>query len=456
MRLVFPPHRPVVDPTSARSRVGTVVVMMLLSVLFGTVIAILPSPQESLLWARIALLILFAVSLLPMIWELRTGHFDPLNLKNLFVLYVLLQFGANAIAFLFFGEEDPLLLSSTTNSGAYAAVLGLAGLGILSFYIGYYARIGDAIARKLPEPAKWQVKRLRFIVPGIWLVAGLSLLLLFRGAGGVSAYLSNREWYRSVGLVGLGYLQYPATGLVQMVCLALLLVTSRKRVSGATELFSLALFGVSLIPAYLIGFRSMLVFPLLQLAAIWHYTRQRLGVLTVLMLVLLLVVGMVVYGASSRGLGAVPALSDLAGQSLGQVFLRSRGVDVTAVIVSDLAVTGDFQYGWRSLIEVVTVLLPRQVFPFKITPISIRFARTFFEDYFYRRDWIYSDTIGGVSPTVVGEFYWNFGLLGVLLGMGILGVLSRVVYKYMQRDPLDPSRMLLYCIFMVTLVLIQA
>lgn len=40
---------------------------------------------------------------------------------------------------------------------------------------------------------------------------------------------------------------------------------------------------------------------------------------------------------------------------------------------------------------------------------------------------------GGVTPTVVGEFYINFGVLGMYIGMFLMGILGVYVYRYFRR-----------------------
>jgi oligosaccharide repeat unit polymerase len=40
---------------------------------------------------------------------------------------------------------------------------------------------------------------------------------------------------------------------------------------------------------------------------------------------------------------------------------------------------------------------------------------------------------GGVTPTIIGEFYMNFGMLGAYIGMFALGILGNEIYKYFIR-----------------------
>lgn len=51
-----------------------------------------------------------------------------------------------------------------------------------------------------------------------------------------------------------------------------------------------------------------------------------------------------------------------------------------------------------------------------------------------------------------GELYWNFGLVGVLVGMGVLGALLGRLWQMAGNDPhRDPLRMMLYIVIMLSL-----
>jgi hypothetical protein len=134
---------------------------------------------------------------------------------------------------------------------------------------------------------------------------------------------------------------------------------------------------------------------------------------------------------------------------LSPVILRSPGTEIVVCVMQTLADTGDFEYGWRAVVEAATILIPRTLLPTKIEPAGPRFGAQFFRDYLYWRAGNVSPMFtGGWSPTTLGYFYWQFGWPGVLLGMLLLGIATKAAYHYVRVNPQDRTRMLLYTTFM--------
>ena len=104
----------------------------------------------------------------------------------------------------------------------------------------------------------------------------------------------------------------PAAALLPMIQLTRVQEPARKL---ATRL---ALLGICLIPVYLLGFRTLIVIPLMQCFAILHYLRHRVSVLRCISVGLILVSLMTLYGLSRSA--EVPTWRRSRQPDLGQVW----------------------------------------------------------------------------------------------------------------------------------------
>jgi hypothetical protein len=63
-----------------------------------------------------------------------------------------------------------------------------------------------------------------------------------------------------------------------------------------------------------------------------------------------------------------------------------------------------------------------------------------------------ADATTSIGMTAVGELYWNFGTLGVLVGMLVIGCLQGVLWRMAGADPRGkPIHMLLYVTIMLSM-----
>jgi hypothetical protein len=99
---------------------------------------------------------------------------------------------------------------------------------------------------------------------------------------------------------------------------------------------------------------------------------------------------------------------------------RLNALGITSVIARDAGNRVPFQNGW-SLGYIAISYVPRFLWPDKPLTTIGRFVT----DHFGSGPWIDSAT----GPSWVGEFYFNFGWPGVVIGMGLLGVWFRWLHE---------------------------
>lgn len=110
------------------------------------------------------------------------------------------------------------------------------------------------------------------------------------------------------------------------------------------------------------------------------------------------------------------SVSDLLDEGLESTALRIDGLGVTAVIIGDTPNLVPFQNG-RTLALFFIAPIPRAFWPGKPN--------------FTVGQWVTDNYSHGLdtrtAPTQIGEFYFNFGVTAVILGMALLGTVLRVI-----------------------------
>jgi len=102
---------------------------------------------------------------------------------------------------------------------------------------------------------------------------------------------------------------------------------------------------------------------------------------------------------------------------------RIAVVTSIAAIVSDTGRWVDYRYGGTLILAPIGLFIPRVLWPDKP---NISIGREFGETFRLRGALDYETYI---APTMVGEFYWNFSVPGVVVGMWCLGMGYRWYYQ---------------------------
>jgi oligosaccharide repeat unit polymerase len=399
---------------------------------------------------------LFTIALFPVIWELYTHQFDPLNPRNLFVLYYTIILGVYPLYILKSGEVMLPWLEpqSSYNQPSYLLAVALSTIGLQLFYFGYYQRIGKVIGNSLPEVSSWSNKRAILVTPFVMLFGFGSAYILFAGQGGVQNFIQNIAYWRALGSVGNGPLVYPATGLLSTASLIFFISYIYKHNNRSGVLLGVIVFCLSLIPSILLGFRATLIPPILQITVLWNYLYKPLSWKKIIIYVSLLFFILTMYGLVRENVEA--GRSGLDVFSLGEfgldiilkpLFLRTPGTEMVVNIIQKMDSGRDYQYFWGSIFESLTILIPHAIWSEKQISM-MKFGREIMDDFFIWRDGSIGEATGGTSPTVIGYLYWQMGVLGVLLGMFTIGVFARTIYQYLCVNAKSLGRLMVYSAIM--------
>ncbi len=126
-----------------------------------------------------------------------------------------------------------------------------------------------------------------------------------------------------------------------------------------------------------------------------------------------------VFTLAEIGRQAIESIGNLDAASLAPIANRFAGLDSLIVIVSGVS----FYRLGETLTPILSFFVPRVLWPGKPTmSLGYDFAVQFLGwDRVYRSE---------AAITQMGDWYWNFGILGVLFGMFIMGVLYRYIYSF--------------------------
>jgi oligosaccharide repeat unit polymerase len=411
---------------------------------------------EGFIGIYLALGMLFIIALFPVIWELHTRQFDPLNPRNLFVLYYLIMLGIYPIYVLTDGELFLTWLQPQYNQPFYFLAIILSTIGLQLFYFGYYQKIGKVIGNRLPEVSSWSNKKAILVTPFVMLYGFISAYILFSSQGGLQIFIQNIGSWRSLGLIGNGPLIYPATGLLCTSSLIFFTSFVNRDSNRSKVLLGLIVFCLSLIPAILLGFRASLVPPILQITVLWNYLYKPLSWKKIITYGFLLFLILTMYGLVRANVESGRSGLDIF--SFGEfgldiilkpIFLRVPGTEMVVNVIQKMNSGRDYQYFFGSIFESLTILIPHSIWPEKQISM-LKFGREIMDDFFVWRDGSVGESTGGLSPTVIGYLYWQMGFFGVFLGMFVLGLFTRIVYEYMRVNPKSLGRVLVYSAVMTS------
>lgn len=129
---------------------------------------------------------------------------------------------------------------------------------------------------------------------------------------------------------------------------------------------------------------------------------------------------------------------------------RMTIVNSVAAIVSDTGRWVDYRYGDTLILAPIGLLIPRFLWPDKP---SIGIGREFGSTF---RLTTALDTETDIAPSMIGEFYWNFSLPGVVVGMWLLGMGYRWYYqRYGAGTGFDPIRKAVYFTILPSALLME-
>lgn len=389
-------------------------------------------PDGFVVWMALAIYV--ALRLVPLVFyrESEYGWFHPLVFSSLFAFPHLLR------------EIPAFVVGMRVHAGLpnltpweldrlYALELVLTALGLVFYYLGFH------VPRSPPVP------RLRFgAVPALRtkavLTAGAAavvLLAFLARRGGLIAHMLSWARGRTTGLAGEGYwLWFSSLGTA-----AAFIWFALDRRAARQPLFWATALGVSACSFLASGSRGSVLYPILMAFMLWMFRERKLPVAR----------GAILLGVGMTALGALGAVRhstfkgtvdwraafapgpDAIGNEGAASELTDRSLTVrgTTAILARVPRDVNYIYG-SSYVALLTLPVPRKVWPEKPAQVGGRVGRTFF------------NVIAGMPPGTIGEAYWNFGYLGIPLVFFFFGMFHRWLARFMLAYRGEPVAMAIY------------
>jgi oligosaccharide repeat unit polymerase len=384
--------------------------------------------------------------------------FQPITFVTLSVLI-----GTTARTMYIFASNDPDVRSNFLRgqpTSFFLAPSVLMFLAICALMAGYYYKPSaptfvqlKGYFDRLNRPwAAWQTVAIIVLLNLISFV-GLYIfirILILQGDN-VLANISSKHLIKVHGggsYSALGYLRL----MMRMSTLAFLLgfawFSAGKKSFWSVQGF--AVIGLGLFAAFPPFFNSsrseIIIIPMIAMAT-WNYTRTRLTMRSV-MVATVVAIGILGFMGALRAQKDDNFASAATGTLSTEVFEKLVdnynfiSLPTTAHVMEAMPEKLAYQYG-QTLFLWVYAPIPRTIWPEKPDVVTGQvIAKAVFGRGFGKG--------GGTPPNIVSDFYWNFGIPGVMVGMFFFGCFLRFLY-FNALPNLDNNKtaLLLYLIIMV-------
>ena len=180
------------------------------------------------------------------------------------------------------------------------------------------------------------------------------------------------------------------------------------------------------------GNRAFIIFDLLlPVLIIWHYRIKRINIIQAILLGLLITFSSLVYIGFLRGSNIfkgydskrfVETAQNTISNFSHQLFAGTDLIqfDVLITVVDAFPQDEEYLYG-QSFLSIISAPIPRAIYPEKPERGNWIFTKKVFPEWHNRKS--------GITVTYIGDFYMNFGPLGVIIGMMLLGWIVRMSYN---------------------------
>ena len=373
-------------------------------------------------------------------FKTRIENFDIFALGNSAVLYYCLIFGTLSFLSLlpFISQISPILFDKRLQLPNFQAIFYLM-LGIFSFILGYNLSIARIFTKRIPNILKkeWNAKRV-FIVFILVFVAGLMIKFL-RISGGAFSHLGkstaflNSSFYSLVGL--LDWLGPVALAIAFAYYFYLLKINNPRY--KIWQIIAWLTFAVEFLFGFFSLSRFSVVIPIIIYLIIRHYlcAKSYWRIIMAVFIILLAIMPLMnFYRNAQNSLRPYPNIAnnqiEVKYSAIGQFVADSSlsRIDQSRILTAVFQKTENFLYG-KSLLNFFISLGPPR-FLWKDKPV-IAGGNEFGRQYGILAT---DDFKNSVGPTVIGDWYMNFGLAGIILGMFLMGIIFKTIYLYFVKE----------------------
>ena len=416
----------------------------LICVFAGILFATIPFVPESQVYVMVCLMFLCLIG--PAWYEWQRGSLDYFETIHVIGFIYFVFFGMGAVWTL--GDPvniayDRYLLPYIPQATLYCL------LGYLALLAGYY---GPWSGRK----TAWQFRE----------YPRGTLFLFIPGAIGLVGLISEAAWHWSTKLaVKLSAIVSTCSQFAPLYifawALAWIMFFSGQATRGQRRLLLFVFCPATAMLLFLLLNNKSITISLagVPLIALW-YARRHVPWTTLIVLVLVLVFVIFPFHNTYRLLDArmstsqrVSLTSSIIGDwSYNEYMLRSMItvkqrlslINSVAVVIRDVGRWVPYAKGETLFLPTLVFFVPRLLWPDKP---MLTFGREFGQKFRVVRVF---DKETAIASSVPGELYWNFDLVGILVGMALWGMAMRFFYRrYGEAGELNPIRMAVHIALLI-------
>ncbi len=408
--------------------------------LLATVIALLSQTLVTLRDSNILAVILFFVFTIILgaifIKRFMNRSFDLAEPGIWFAVFFFGHFGVRALWDIKFGSPILNLHPFDINFSTVNAALGMSLVAFLIFWFAYSRSLGKKIAQSIPKlPREWDVNLIFPAAIFCLLVGwGVRLYLVISQAENIKKWIVSGTDVYLAQAAGISYLHHISS--LATVAVFLLFIGGRVYQKKRYKWFSYILLMPELAFAFLTGKRSYMPFLLLSFLIAFYMTSRRdyktslrLARWALIILILLVLLFPLISYVRFQGFQNPDQAIDSYESPLSvfeKAGRRLHDLDSLAVIMENVPENEPYTLG-KEVWLLSVAWIPRKVWPQK--PV-ISLGEIFRENMI--PPGVYPEG-ASVSVSLPGQFYWDLGIAGVILGMFLVGILWRMLHEYLVR-----------------------
>ena len=408
-----------------------------LIIVFETII-LLKIVDEELLLFKLLLNYLFLIAVIPLIFEkINKGCIDPFSPFTVFTFFYLLLFGMTAFDLLIFNPDIIRKDEKFYNLALFYSIIGLH-----FFQIGYHTKIGKLILNKKKIPDKWSVTRIKVLLILYSIISILSFMIMITISGGFSFYFSNIQ-NAMLNIVSGSAVFFMSVLLVKIpLVIWFYFILVNKKLS----LFFLLFFIIVLFLFISLGERGHLIGLIISLLTCYHYVKNRVKILPLAVFGVILALFLVVsgqyreftaYGYKIKKAGFnvklnFPAMYHKLMNDFDQLI---RVKDIIKKVPDQL----DFQFG-KTFFNLMFKPIPSRIWAEKPQGGGYVVTKYLYPSHFAAK--------ASVAPSLLGELYINFHIIGVISGMFLFGVLCNGLFLLLKKKYHNKNFIVFYALFL--------
>ncbi len=347
--------------------------------------------------------------------------------------------------------------------------LGYAALGLLAFIIGYFTRLGSYFAGKTPNifVGAWDQKKVKIAFWVFFIIGTINRIIRIVGDGyftahNVSPLFSNSFFY---GLVGyLDWFWYIALIIVFINYYKL------KKEGGNYKKWRLWAFGVLAVEGFYGGptcSRIAVIVPVLLYLLIKSFV-SKIKYLQIGFVSLAMVLILFPFGNACRNFSLLNSYQILNSPPGNQEQVNHPAINIenvggfivdsfwgrvnqsfifSKVLSAPRAITASYGSSLSNFLS--TLGPPRFLWPNK--PLS---TNSLGNDIGHQLGILSPEDLKtSIGPTLIGDLYMTFGILGIILGMFFMGAFFRFIYDYLIKlTDISSSGLMIYSVFWVQVI----